>query len=634
MFPHSPSILIATICVVLSLACAGISDAWQQDEDSQFDGAATIDLIEALKAETNQTLQQSPPQANAWWLVPIRSPTRRAAETQELTLEDLIRRTLAHSAQIQTFQELPLIRETAIVEADATFDWTKYFNTFWNDTSDPVGSFLATGGGPSRFSDHNLYGSAGLRQRNIIGGQVDISQRLGHQNTNSNFFIPADQGSARLTLSYTQPLLRGRGKFVNRSIIVLACFDKDIATEELSRQLQSHLLEVTRAYWGLYLERGNLAQRIRLYQRGVDILANLRARQRLDTSRAQFVRVQAAVADRRSQLLRAENAVRNSEARIRALVNDMSLGNANNVELIPLETPSSIFVTADTSGSVARAIQNRPEIHQAMKRIRAGCVRLNVARNDLLPELNLIAQTYVSGLRGESNIGRAFEDQFTRGAPTYSVGVEYAFPIGNRAAEARKTRRELEIRQLKSQFRTTSATIAMEAKVAVGEVKTTYTELATKHQSMRATADELAYIKIRWQHLTGADGKASLVLDNLLRAQDRLADSEYEYLNSLVTYNLAITNLKRAEGMLLQAEGIECQRGCECGLPTLQHMKGYHIPNESTPGLIHLPQVSSYESVDATVSENSTTPIVPSSPTLQAIEVLDSRSLTTQPRVD
>ncbi len=46
--------------------------------------------------------------------------------------------------------------------------------------------------------------------------------------------------------------MRGSGRVYNESLICLAQLDAKIADEEFRRQLQTHLLEVTRAYWAVH----------------------------------------------------------------------------------------------------------------------------------------------------------------------------------------------------------------------------------------------------------------------------------------------------------------------------------------------------------------------------------------------
>lgn len=494
---------------------------------------------------------------------------RPGAAPLPLTLESALMLAIAHSSQVQVFADLPLIRRTAIVEAAAAFDWSAFLESRWDDRSDPVGSTLTTGTAATRYLDERLTNATGLRKRTRHGGQFELAQRSGWQQTNSSFFVPNPQGTARLSLSYTHPLLRGAGRPYNESLILLAAIDTEIAHDEFLRQLQSHLLEVTRAYWGLNLERENLLVRRRSHERAEATLQQLRRRAAVDAVAAQVARADAETATRRSQWIRAEFAVRNAESRMRTLVDAPDFGQGDEVEIVPVDVPVTDLLRADVRESLAAALRSRPEVGQVVKQIKAASVRLAMSKQEMLPVLNLVTETYVAGLQDRGDIPGAWTDQFSTGRPSYAVGLQFEMPLGNRAAIARNERRRMELRQLEQQYRTTVQTLKLEVEVAVREVFASHSELDAHRRAAQASQMQLDYQERRWQQLPGEDHTASLFLDNLLAAQERLAQAEFGWANSLMTYNLALMHLRRATGELLQAENVHWHEGIVDGTPKL-----------------------------------------------------------------
>ena len=138
-------------------------------------------------------------------------------------------------------------------------------------------------------------------------------------------------------MSYTHPLLRGRGAAYNNAIVFLAQLDSEVAKDEFLSILQDELLEITRAYWNLHLERATLAHQLRLYLRTQEIHRTLAARQVVDAQGTQLVLAASALENRRAELIRAQTAVTNSETRLRGMLNAQELGNSDQVELIPVE---------------------------------------------------------------------------------------------------------------------------------------------------------------------------------------------------------------------------------------------------------------------------------------------------------
>ena len=100
-----------------------------------------------------------------------------------------------YSPQVRVVSDMPLIRRTGIIEAEAAFDVRNFMQTNFVDTSDPVGSTLTTGGA-GRYIDQNWSSSAGIRRKTLTGAQYELSQRLGYQQNNSIYFVPQDQGTS------------------------------------------------------------------------------------------------------------------------------------------------------------------------------------------------------------------------------------------------------------------------------------------------------------------------------------------------------------------------------------------------------------------------------------------------------
>ncbi len=490
--------------------------------------------------------------ADGWWLERVQTPVRPGRASINITMESLLLSAVCHSTQIRVYSELPLIRETSVTEVEAAFDPLAFVESRWDDTSDPVGNALTTGSG-GRYKNRQFSSAAGLRQKTIVGGNVEVSQRLGLQDTNSKFFVPGQQGTTKLAISYTQPLLRGRGRAYNESLIVLAQIDRGVSEGEFSSQLQSHLLDVARAYWGLYLERVTFAQKRKSLTRAEDVLQKLKNRIEIDAVASQIQRAEAEVATRLSELVRAELGVENAEARIRSLVNDPALGDDDSgVELIPMDLPSEDPCPSDLHASLITAMENRPEIGQAIQQIKAGCVRAEMSKHELLPVLNLITEAYASGLQGDYSLGDAFTDQFHRGRPSYTVGLQYEVPLYNREAKSRNERRNLELRQLRNQYETTVKALALEVEVAVSELETSFSETRSQRRALKAGSSQLEYLERRWEFLPHEGGNASLMLENLLTAQERLVRSEEAFAQAWVTYNVALVNHRRVTGELLQ----------------------------------------------------------------------------------
>lgn len=553
---------------VMTFTFVGQDDlAAQSNEFKQFNASG---ILQQLQSQANS---QPQPLVESWWDGHV-TQSLRNQQPLEADVHTLLFLALQHSNNIKIAKRDPLIRETAVAEADSSFDWVRYLNTAWNDTSQPIGNTLTAGGTATRFNDNVFTGTAGVRKLTRYGGILDISQQFGWQDNNSLFLIPPNQATSQFTVSYSHPLLRGRGQAYNNSLVVLAQIDADVAEHEFYATLQDELLEITRSYWALYLERAALAHQMRLFLKTQEIYQTLDARQRVDTQRTQLITAASALESRRADLIRSQTAVTNAETRLRGLINAPELANTDVAELVPQELPVVTAYPVDFQAELQSAIQNRPEVQAAIRQVKAGSTRLGIAQHELLPALNLVTQTFANGLRGNSAFGGAFGDQFLTGRPSYSVGLQYELPVGNRLARARLCRREHELSRMRDEYARALETVKTEVDIAVRELQTSYLEIQAKSRALAAAEAEATTIKERWVRMMDGRGSGGLNLESLLRAQERVTESEREYVTSILTYNLAMVNLKRSNGTLLQSENVNVTADCKDGCKDIQLSKG------------------------------------------------------------
>ena len=486
-----------------------------------------------------------------WWRSPVARPLWTGLTPVPVNVNALVISALDQSPQVLALRLGPEVIRHAVCEERAAFDWNTFIEATYDDISDPVGNTLTTGGDP-RLEDRVLASTSGLRKRFDQGGDLEVSQRLGYQDNNSQFFVPTQQGTSRLSLSFTQPLMNGRGKAYQQSQIVLAALNTGMAEDETTRRLQDHLLQVAEAYWDLYRARCLYLQRRKVLIQAEQSLATLEGRKTIDALPRQILRARSAVTSRRSQIARAAAEVRNHEARLRMLVGDPSLQATGGAELLPMEAPESFHIPVSMASAAADALMNRADVRRAVKELRGTAVRLGVAEHEMMPRLDVVLSGYLSGLQGDSDLSGSFTDQFTEGRPSFAAGILFEVPLGRRAATARRQQRQMELVRATHEFEATVENALTEVELAVREVETTYLEMLARYEEMRASQDEAAYLEDRWELMPGGNGSASRLLEDLLDAQERLTDDEGGLTTAQVNYLLALAHLRRSTGTLLQ----------------------------------------------------------------------------------
>ena len=498
-----------------------------------------------------------PPELSArgWWEDGVVKPLRQSEQPWSVDLDTLLIIALQNSEHILAISLEPLIRGTEVDRQVAQFDSAAFLESKWYDLDDPVGNTLTTGG-PNRYLDHDWQNRAGLRRKNWLGGAVEFTQEMGLRDTNSLFFVPANQANTRLVLGYSQPLMRGRGRLYNESVVVLAQADTEFARGDLTRQLQDHFYEVAVGYWRLWLERARLMQQRDAAAKTANLLRELEGRREVDVLQNHILRAQGAMALRQAGMQRAELSVRNQETRLWALTGAAELHAQSGSELIPQALPSLELPTPDRGVSIQEALVQRPEVTVTLQRIRAAQTRTQVAVHELMPTLNLALQAYAHGLDGGFNVGQSWVNQFATGAPGYTAGVYFEAPLGNAAAQARLRRRQMEARQLTLEFEATLKSVSADVDNVIRDIDAARATAIGQHRAMLAARAELDYIVSRWRMFPGEDRATSLMIDEALDALDRLVTAEGALAQAQVDYALTLIQYKRATGQLCQIQSV------------------------------------------------------------------------------
>ncbi|MDF1861983.1 MAG: TolC family protein [Verrucomicrobiales bacterium] len=568
------------------------------------------------------------------WKNRVQSAVWGDQRTVNSGIEDIYRRTLEHSNQVKVLRDLPLIRETGMQEADGEFDIETFMEGRAIRRNEPIGSSLTTGNNARRFREDEDYFEGGIRKKFFTGAEATLSNRFSTLNNNSTFLTPQNQGSSEMVLSVVQPLLDGGGYHYNQSKIKLARYDARMASAEFVRQLQSHLIEVNRAYWGLYYSRAYFILTRELVNETQSVLGQLEQRSDLDALQSEVLRARSSLALRKAMLSRAEMAIRNSEERLRALVNDPDQDIGSNAEMIPGTPPVMSRMIDDVQKVATDALRNRPEVQQGFDELRGAIVRRDMQKNEKLPTLNLVAEMMLGDIESREAVGRAFNDQFGDGTG-YVLGFQFSQPWDNDTDRAQLLRSEIELRQQVNRLRSTIDLVLLEAVVSYRELMTAYRDMQGRYSALRATREEVRQLRDRLEVDTEAEGGRTTAsqLQLILDSMDRNQTAEELFLDSVIAYNAAFASLDRARGTFLRTENVEIKRVRDSDeahpnddLERLQISKPYNVTGKGGK-TYDLPSYDGYNSS----SPSSSNPI-PEVPTLSMNELAESEVAVVEPK--
>lgn len=510
-------------------------------------------------AEPSARDRQQAARFSPWWMRGDVAPMQEGERQLPISLGFMYDSAMLYSQQLRSFGDLPAIRETTEREVAGRFIPRFYIEGRYADSNEPTQS-LATTGGANRLIQRDRVLEFGLRQRVETGGEVTVGQRFANFSTNSTFYNPRNQSTSRTFVTVVQPLLRESGVAYTRSLHEVARLDAQAAVSEFRRQMESHLSEVARGYWTLWLARVQYRQRERLLEATRPLVNRLEGRGGIDASPDQAIRARAALTTREADLLRARAAIRNAEARLRGLVNDPRLDRERFSELVPNDQPLRSFQPQRLDGVMTTAVAYRPEVQQAFHQHRASVLREGQAQIEALPRLDVVAEGSIAGRGGDWRFNDALSDSGRASdRPGGVFGFRFEVPLGSDDARARLDRRRLETRQAESQTRNVLASIVTEAEVTLNEYGVAYRELGARAVALNAAEADVRVQRTRFEEGTNPAGGAE-ALDRLLQAQDRLATAEEAAATAQATFTLAFVQLQRVAGTFTALEQIDVRR--------------------------------------------------------------------------
>jgi outer membrane protein len=500
---------------------------------------------------------------------PSTQPTVRGSVTEfvgdeptvRLSLQEVIQRAVAHNRDVAVAGYEPAIEGTRVIEAEARFDPTFFANLTFTDEEvlSPSSSFVAVDPfNPSGFQ--SLSGQTGIRQNLFSGGTAEISYRSQRIFRDT---IPEGAGVGvnpyylnEMLLRVTQPLLRDFGSEINRARITIARNNQRISTLEFRNTLEEQVATIEQTYWQLVqavrevrIQEDLLTETIRT----ADILG-LRRREGADVTRVQTAQAEAAVASREAVLVRARSRVKDLSDELKRRMGDPAYPSSSPVVILPAVLPLTEPLKFDPAEQFDTALKNRLELGQQQIRIDSAAIALAVAKNNILPQLNLVGQVSFQGA-GE-DIENAFKNASEFHEPSYTLGLEFEVPFGNRLAHSVRRRAQLQRGQAIAGYDQQIQIIEQEVSVSLREIDTSYEEIYKRGQAVFQSFDSLQAIQQRREN---NEPLTPVFVQLELDSQQTLANARAEEAQAIASYNIAISRLERAKGTILRYNNIVMQ---------------------------------------------------------------------------
>ena len=492
-----------------------------------------------------------------------------------LTSSEAVALALRNNLKLQIELLNPLIEETRVMEALATFDATFFLNSTFETRQNllTAGSAIDPFTGSvirDEYRSDSFTVAAGLRKPLTTGGvfatQFSAQRyRYNQPGPSLQFLFPGfwsfvqspvinPSVTTDLTFSLRQPLLRSAGREVNRAALEIARTGEQAARYGYQARMVGLIADVAQAYWELLYQRRVLKVRERSLGYAQDLYQSARLAVAQGTlPPIEVIRTREAVASRQADLVLSRAAVQDAADRLRRLLRSGASDIPDDQPIIPTEGPPTDHRPIDRNRAIYTALTQRADFLAAKERAKANDLRLAVARNQLLPLLDLSVSFNINGLGG--NLASALGSKhhrplnevgiFHSSYHDFSAAINFELPLGNRRARSLYTRTRLtKLSQLK-QLKDMEEEIIFQVREAVRALNTSAERVTSTAAARDLARERLEAERARYQAGTGRS------LD-VLEAQDQLARAEADWLRAQVDYRLALVSLAERQGTLLE----------------------------------------------------------------------------------
>ena len=482
-----------------------------------------------------------------------------------LTLDDAIRLALLNDTDVRVDKLQVESTQLSITRAYSPFDPSLTSSFGATRSVSPTSNQLTSG--QSVFSNLSQQSQVTYQQLFQTGTIFNTNFSSG-RNSNNNLFATFNPNFfSTLSFTFTQPLLRNRGLFINRAPILIARrnYKQSIATFE--GQVNDAVQQVVAFYWAVVQARENLV----VVQKSVD---QAQASYNHDKRQLELgalpplniYQSESELATRRVSAIQAEYSLKEAEDTFRQILGadlDSQVG-ALDLDLIEPTEPAGDLLTMDVAQALQRALDHRPEFEVLRQQLVVDDMNIRLAHNELQPSLNLQGNYASSGLGGnqidttqtppvviaQGGFGDSISQLGSFKYPTYGFSLTLTLPIKNRQGEADLASSEISKRRDLYSERRNEQTISLQVRNAIHQLEQSKLTLAASKIS-RDLAQKNLEAQQRKYELGAVD--IFFVLD----AQTALATAESSLVSAQVNYQEAVVAVQHSTGELLDRFNVQ-----------------------------------------------------------------------------
>ncbi|MCA1564886.1 MAG: TolC family protein [Acidobacteria bacterium] len=549
------------------------------------------------------------PQAERRPVPPMPSLVRlgvQSSNTIALTLNEAIRRALAHNNEIEVARNDVRFAESVLRGLEGVYDPVLQFRPEIDNSVRPVINIFGGADQSGTVSTTDYNSNMQVTKQFVRGGGNysyffnNTREKTSASNTTLNPFYSASQG-----IQFTQPLFRNRS--IDRSRQQIRVQRKRVEQSDADFRIRTIgvISNVQRVYWDLVFalrdEQNQIANLNLARENFRRTEASVAAGASAPLERAE---VQTELSNREASLLIASQNVSIAENNLKQLILRDPLAPEWSAALVPTDEPAFDETPVNLNDALTEARTNRPELRRLKLQEEINNIDIQFFQNQTKPVVDLTGTFSTTGLAGSQQTiagsdtprrlisgdpntnaqafllqqllnnnlrvepvpvvtptaaappgfliggyGQTLQNLFGFKTRNFVAGVTIQLPLRNRTAEANLAGARIQKEQLVASMRSQEQGVEVEVRNAAQAVETARRRVLSARQ-----ARENAELQLTGEQRLYQVGRSTTFL--LFQRENQLVNARNQELRAETDYNKALAELQRATSTTLRANNV------------------------------------------------------------------------------
>jgi outer membrane protein TolC len=370
--------------------------------------------------------------------------------------------------------------------------------------------------------------------------------------------------------TFTQRLLNGFGKTVNRRSIRVAQNNKTISETQFEQMVIDLVTSAQKNYWDLvFTSEDQKVKKASLELAEKTLNDNQRQVEVGTLARIDLVQARSQVATRKEELLVSNYNQIQIQDTIKKVLSPRPDPGLVLATISPTQS-AGLPETADTlpaADAIRVALENRPELRTAKLQLNNSDIEIQYAKNQLKPTLDFTASYTQNGVGGTETLragfgptapilsvnpgglGDAFSEILKSQTGGYTLAVNMRIPLSNKAQQAEYSRVVVEKRTAEENINAIEQQIALEVRNALTAVDMNKARIETAQASRELAQEQLTAEQRKFE--LGAS-----TVRFVLEEQRNLEQMQSNEISAIVNYRKALVDYDRALGVTLKKNNV------------------------------------------------------------------------------